>query len=81
MQFVLMFLVPGTSILRRRDLARLVVFDVGSPGRAVGLVAVLLPSSESLLHFGAERHARGPWTNGRQRDEDWTDGVHQKTDK
>jgi hypothetical protein len=64
MEFVLVLLVPGPAVLGARDLAGLVVFDVGALGGLwVGVVlglavlaAVAAAALEGLFHLGAEWH-------------------------
>lgn len=69
MEFILMFLVPGTSILGWGDLAGLVVFDVGPLRRtgrtgAWGVPAVTSLASEGFLYLRAERHVTGSSMGG-----------------
>ena len=62
MEFVLVLLVPWTSIFGAGDLARLVVLDVLAFGRAAGpgrRRAILC--AKSFLHLLAEWHAIGSW--------------------
>jgi hypothetical protein len=69
MEFVLVFLVPRTSILGRGDLAGLVVFDVGPLRRtgrtgAWGVSTVTSLASEGFLYLCAERHVTGSLIGG-----------------
>jgi hypothetical protein len=69
MEFVLVLLVPGPAVLGARDLAGLVVFDVGALGglwvvvalglavlAAVAAVARGAAALEGFFHLGAEWH-------------------------